>query len=145
MDWSIIGREAKKALKDIIDQSFGTHFFSSSTLSATQSNTQSQPVEVKSEAENNSDPERSAKDLEAAKALELKQRVEKDRVRAELEEAIAQQREKRMVEQEQIEQIRQESLQKPGIGENEKSGVSGGPNVNRNLPTKEQLDAVSKE
>lgn len=143
MDWSIIGREAKKALKDVIDQSFGTHFFSSPTP-AVQSNAQSQPTETKTN-NNSSDQAKSLEELKEKKELELKQQAEKDRARLELEEAIARQRQKRLTEQNQVEQIRQETLQKSETTQNKLDESGGAQNMNRNLPTKEQLDAVSKE
>ncbi len=143
MDWSIIGREAKKALKDVIDQSFGTHFFSSST-SVVQSNAQSQPAETKTN-NNSPDQAKSLEELKEKKELELKQQAEKDRARLELEEAIARQRQKRLTEQNQVEQIRQETLQKSETTQNKLDESGGAQNMNRNLPTKEQLDAVSKE
>lgn len=145
MDWSIIGREAKKALKDVIDQSFGTHFFGSSTPVA-QPNAQSLPTaEVKTDTNGSQDQVKGFEELKAKKELELKQQAEKDRVRMELEEAIARQRQKRISEQDQVEQIRQETLQKSETTQNKLDEGSGAQNQSRNLPTKEQLDAVSKE
>ena len=87
MDWSIVGREAKKVITDVIDQSLGTHFFRSSTPPA-------QPQTAPNPETNPQNPNSSENKLnpEEQKALDLKQKAQTDSVRAELEAAIATQR-----------------------------------------------------
>ncbi|MBP6979760.1 hypothetical protein KBB41_01815, partial [Candidatus Curtissbacteria bacterium] len=84
MDWSIVGREAKKVITDVIDQSLGTHFFRSSTPPA-------QPQTAPNPETNPQNPNSSENKLnpEEQKALDLKQKAQTDSVRAELEAAIA--------------------------------------------------------
>ncbi len=140
MDWSIVGREAKKVITDVIDQSLGTHFFRSSTpTTPTQPQTAPNPEtnpQNPNQAENKINPEEQ-------KALELKQKAQAESVRAELEAAIATQRQKRLAEQQQVEQIRLESLAKAGPQTIEQKEVEKASEYSK--PTSEQFDAKTKE
>ncbi len=139
MDWSIVGREAKKVVTDVIDQSLGTHFFRSSTPVTPN------PSQTVPNSENNSQNTLVENKLspEDQKALELKQKAQADSVRAELEAAIAAQRQKRLAEQQQAEQIRLESLAKSGPQNIEQNEVE--KNTEYSKPTSEQFDAKTKE
>ena len=141
MDWSIVGRETKKVVTDVIDQSLGTHFFRSSTPvtpnpSQTASNPETNPQNPTTPVENKINPEEQ-------KALELKQKAQADSVRAELEAAIATQRQKRLAEQQQVEQIRLESLAKAGPQTIEQKEVEKTSEYSK--PTSEQFDAKTRE
>jgi len=140
MDWSIVGREAKKVITDVIDQSLGTHFFRSSNPT-----TPAQPQTTSDPETNPQNPTLTENKInpEEQKTLELKQEAQADSVRAELEAAIATQRQKRLAEQQQVEQIRLESLAKAGpqtIEQKETEKVS-----EYSKPTSEQFDAKTKE
>lgn len=139
MDWSIVGREAKKVITDVIDQSLGTHFFRSSTPPATNQ----QQTGSNSETNSQNTPVENKLSPEEQQALQFKQKAQADSVRAELEAAIATQRQKRLAEQQQVEQIRQESLVKAGPPKIEQN-VTEKP-TEYSKPTSEQFDAKTKE
>ena len=139
MDWSIVGREAKRVVKDVIDQSFGTHFFSSNS----QTNSQTKPVEspVQSDPAKQGTPP--VPNPEEVKIKEAEQKAKAELVRAELDAAISAQRQKRLAEQQQIEQIRLESLAKAGPQNIEQHDLQ--KDAGYIQPTSEQFDAKTKE
>ncbi len=140
MDWSIIGREAKKVITDVIDQSLGTHFFRSSTPNTSDQSPTASNSEANSQNTTSTENKLSS---EEQQAIELKQKAQADSVRAELEAAIATQRQKRLAEQQQVEQIRMESLVKAGPPKIEQKETEKAPEYSK--PTSEQLDAKLKE
>lgn len=116
MDWSAVGREAKRVVKDVIDQSFGTHFFSSGKKTGYEGTTAPTQTPAEQSAESNSTPPQ--QDTTALKETDeeaVKKLAQAQQVQAELEQAIALQRQKREAEEAAVEKIRQESLEKSGL------------------------------
>ena len=135
MDWSIVGREAKRVVKDVIDQSFGTHFFSSTS--------QIKPVESPKQPDSNNPATTPIPNPEEVKLKEAEEKAKAESVRVELDAAISAQRQKRLAEQQQIEQIRLESLAKAGPQNIEQHDLQ--KDAGYIQPTSEQFDAKTKE
>ncbi len=134
MDWSIVGREAKRVVKDVIDQSFGTHFFSS--------NSQTKPAENPVQPDPAKQGTPPVPNPEEVKIKEAEQQAKAESVRAELDAAISAQRQKRLAEQNQVEQLRQDVLEKSGPQPAEQDSSASGV---LDRPTAEQVDATGKE
>jgi len=132
MDWSIFGREAKKVVKDVIDQSLGTHFFSSSKPKI---ETATNTVATTDTTNVNTPPVPSQ---EEQKIKEQEQIARANAVRVELDAAIAAQRQKRQQQQQQVEQLRQETIVKSGV---QVVGVESGGQESDSSKSVEKLDA----
>lgn len=122
MDFSVIGREASRLVKDVIDQSFGTHFFGK--------NVPAPQAEKPTSAQTNSENGQTVKEQE--------QKIKAETVRAELDAAIAAQRQKRQAEQQQVEQLRQEAIVKAGPQALTIEAASGAPDLQKSV---EKLDS----
>lgn len=134
MDFSVIGREASRLIKDVIDQSFGTHFFGKNVpapQAEKPTSAQTNPVDgQKLPGGTNSENGQTVKEQE--------QKIKAEAVRAELNAAIAAQRQKRQAEQQQVEQLRQEAIVKAGPQALTIEAASGAPDLQKSV---EKLDS----